>query len=67
MESLHRRGTAESARLEALLRKAEVRAMAAETALDQKAEEGRELTQICDELIARVEKSGGGDAEGRGQ
>ena len=58
VESQQRCNVGEIARLEALLRKAEVRATAAETALEQKTAEGKELSNICDDLIARVQKEG---------
>ncbi len=63
VDSLQRRGQTETARLEAMLRKTEMRVTSLETQLKQKQEEGTELTQICDELIAKV----GGEDNARGQ
>jgi len=46
----------EVAKLQALLRKAEMKVSTLERAVEEKARENRELTQICDDLIARVGK-----------
>merc|ERR1712179_586291 len=45
---------AEIAKLTALLRKAEMRVASLERSLEQKNRENKELTTICDELIAKV-------------
>jgi len=56
LEAAEKRSAAEVARAEAMLRKAEMRSTSAETALKQTANENKELTSICDELIARASK-----------
>jgi transcriptional regulator len=45
---------AEIARLTAILKKTEAKAASLERSVEQKIEENRELTSICDELIAKV-------------
>ncbi|XP_060596656.1 transforming acidic coiled-coil-containing protein 2-like isoform X3 [Ruditapes philippinarum] len=54
MEKLRRSTTAELARLEAALKKAELKTQGLERSLEQKVQENNELTAICDELIAKV-------------
>ena len=60
METFQRRGQAETTRLEALIRKAEMKSASLEKQLEQKEAESVELTKICDELIATVGGDGGG-------
>ncbi|KAL4231194.1 Transforming acidic coiled-coil-containing protein 2 [Mactra antiquata] len=57
MDKLRKSTTAEVARLEAALKKAELKIQGVERSLEQKVQENSELTAICDELIAKV----GGD------
>ena len=42
--------------MQAMVRKAEMKISALERAVEEKARENQELTQICDDLIARVGK-----------
>lgn len=53
---LQRNRESEVAKLQALLRKAEMRVTSLERTVEQKARENQELTKICDELIAQVGK-----------
>lgn len=48
---------AESAKLRALLKKAELRVSSLEITLEQKTKENQELMKICDELINKVGSS----------
>lgn len=57
IEKVRKVTTAEVARLEAALKKSELKISGLERSLDQKVKENDELTAICDELIAKV----GGD------
>lgn len=57
LESLRRSHQAESAKLHAMLKKAEVKASSLEEMLEQKIKENQELTAICDELIGKVGSS----------
>merc|ERR1719187_457976 len=54
LDSVQRSKAAEIAKLQALLRKAEMRVTSLERAVEQKTHENQELTTICDELIAKV-------------
>lgn len=56
LASLQRSREAEVAKLQAMVRKAEMKISALERAVEEKARENQELTQICDDLIARVGK-----------
>ena len=56
LTSLQRSREAEVAKLQAMVRKAEMKISALERAVEEKARENQELTQICDDLIARVGK-----------
>ncbi len=56
IDSLQRAREAESAQLQAMLRKAEMRVNNLERTVEQKVQENNELTAICDELIAKVGK-----------
>ena len=58
LDEIRRSRQSEIARLEALLRKAEMKVSSLERTVDQKSRENQELTVICDELIAKV--GGGG-------
>lgn len=49
-----RNNESEMVRLQAALRKAEMQAQSLEQTVEQKTKENRELTAICDELIAKV-------------
>ncbi|XP_049786608.1 uncharacterized protein LOC126188930 [Schistocerca cancellata] len=57
LESLRRSHQAESAKLHAMLKKAEIKASSLEEMLEQKIKENQELTAICDELIGKVGSS----------
>merc|ERR1712141_918080 len=54
IDSLSRSQDAEIARLTAMLKKTEMKATSLERSVEQKVKENDELTQICDELIAKV-------------
>jgi len=54
IENLSKSQDAEIARLTAMLKKAEMKAVSLERTVDQKNKENEELTAICDELIAKV-------------
>lgn len=54
IESLSKSQDTEVARLTAMLKKTEMKAVSLERTVDQKAKENEELTAICDELIAKV-------------
>ncbi|XP_053407888.1 transforming acidic coiled-coil-containing protein 2-like isoform X2 [Mercenaria mercenaria] len=54
MEKVRKTTTSELARLEAALKKAELKTQGLERSLEQKVQENSELTAICDELIAKV-------------
>ena len=56
LASIQRSREGEVAKLQAMLRKAEMRVATLERTVEEKARENRELTQICDELIAKVGK-----------
>jgi transforming acidic coiled-coil-containing protein 3 len=45
---------AEVTKLQAMLRKADMKVAALERTVEEKARENRDLAQICDELIAKV-------------
>jgi predicted nuclease with TOPRIM domain len=45
---------AETAKLKAMLKKAEVKTSSLEEMLEQKVKENQELASICDELISKV-------------
>ena len=54
IEHLSKSQDAEIARLTAMLKKAEMKAVSLERTVEQKNKENEELTAICDELIAKV-------------
>jgi len=54
IENLSKSQDAEIARLTAMLKKAEMKAVSLERTVEQKNKENEELTAICDELIAKV-------------
>ena len=54
LEEVQKGRAGEIAKLQALLRKAEMRVASLERTVDQKTSENDELTKICDELISRV-------------
>ena len=54
IENMAKAQETDVARLTALLRKTEMKTSSLERAVEQKAKENEELTQICDELIAKV-------------
>ena len=54
IESLSKTQDTEIARLTAMLKKAEMKAVSLERCVEQKNKENEELTNICDELIAKV-------------
>ena len=54
IENMAKSQETDVARLTALLRKTEMKTSSLERAVEQKAKENEELTQICDELIAKV-------------
>ncbi|XP_033756788.1 transforming acidic coiled-coil-containing protein 2-like isoform X2 [Pecten maximus] len=54
IEKVKRTTTADVARLEAAMRKSDLRVQGLEKTLEQKVQENQELTAICDELIAKV-------------
>ncbi|KAL3864662.1 hypothetical protein ACJMK2_006326 [Sinanodonta woodiana] len=54
MDKLRKSTTSEVARLEAALRKTDLKVQGLERSLEQKVKENHELTAICDELIAKV-------------
>ena len=56
IESFQKSRDAEVAQLQAMLRKADMRVNNLERTVDQKTQENTELTAICDELIAKVDK-----------
>ncbi|XP_021918042.1 uncharacterized protein LOC110829046 isoform X2 [Zootermopsis nevadensis] len=54
LDSVHRSQQAETAKLKAMLKKAEVKTSSLEEMLEQKVKENQELASICDELINKV-------------
>ncbi|XP_060068136.1 transforming acidic coiled-coil-containing protein 3-like isoform X2 [Ylistrum balloti] len=54
IEKVKKTTTADVARLEAAMRKSDLRVQGLEKTLEQKVQENQELTAICDELIAKV-------------
>lgn len=54
IENLSKTQDSEIARLTAMLKKAEMKAVSLERTVEQKNKENEELTTICDELIAKV-------------
>ncbi|PNF25490.1 hypothetical protein B7P43_G05932 [Cryptotermes secundus] len=54
LDSVRRSQQAETAKLKAMLKKAEVKASSLEEMLEQKIKENQELASICDDLISRV-------------
>ena len=54
IENLSKSQDTEIARLTAMLKKAEMKAVSLERTVEQKNKENEELTAICDELIAKV-------------
>ena len=54
IENLSKSQDAEIARLTAMLKKAEMKAVSLERTVEQKNKENEELTAICDELISKV-------------
>lgn len=54
IESMSKSQDSEIARLTAMLKKAEMKAVSLERTVEQKNKENEELTAICDELIAKV-------------
>ena len=54
LESVRKSRESELAKLQAMLRKAEMKVTSLERVVDQKTKENQELTKICDELIANV-------------
>lgn len=56
LEQVRKTREAEVAKLQAQLRKADMRVTSLQRTLDQKARENQELTKICDELIEKVGK-----------
>jgi predicted nuclease with TOPRIM domain len=57
LDSVHRSQQAETAKLKAMLKKAEVKTSSLEEMLEQKVKENQELASICDELINKVGSS----------
>ncbi|KAK3592475.1 hypothetical protein CHS0354_008284 [Potamilus streckersoni] len=57
MDKLRKSTTSDVARLEAALRKTDLKVQGLERSLEQKVKENQELTAICDELIAKTETS----------
>ncbi|XP_076461397.1 transforming acidic coiled-coil-containing protein 1-like isoform X2 [Babylonia areolata] len=55
LEKVKKTNASEMARLEAALRRAHVQLESMEASLEQKVKENKELTAICDELIAKVQ------------
>jgi predicted nuclease with TOPRIM domain len=51
---VHRNQQAETAKLKAMLKKAELKTSSLEEMLEQKVKENQELASICDELINKV-------------
>ena len=56
LASVQKSRESEIAKLHAIQRKADMRVTTLERTVEEKARENRELTQICDELIAKVGK-----------
>jgi transforming acidic coiled-coil-containing protein 3 len=56
LASVQKSRESEIAKLHAIQRKAEMRVTTLERTVEEKSRENRELTQICDELIAKVGK-----------
>lgn len=54
LEEIRKQNDSESVRLRAMLRKAELKSNSLAELVEQKTKENKELTQILDELIARV-------------
>lgn len=54
IENMSKSQDSEIARLTAMLKKAEMKAVSLERTVEQKNKENEELTAICDELIAKV-------------
>lgn len=54
LEAIRKQHDAESVKLKALLRKAELKSKSLEETVEQKMKENKELTKIIDEMIARV-------------
>ncbi|XP_021348617.1 transforming acidic coiled-coil-containing protein 1-like isoform X2 [Mizuhopecten yessoensis] len=54
IEKVRKTTIADVARLEAAMRKSDLRVQGLEKTLEQKIQENQELTEICDELIAKV-------------
>lgn len=54
LDSVRRSQQAETAKLKAMLKKAEVKTSSLEEMLEQKVKENQELASICDELISKV-------------
>jgi len=57
LDAVQKSKAGEIAKLQALLRKAEMRVTSLERAVEQKTHENQELTTICDELISKVGSS----------
>ena len=55
LSTIRKQNEAESVKLKALVRKAELKSKSLEETVEQKLKENKELTQIIDEMIARVE------------
>ena len=56
LENLQRQSRSEIAKMQAMLRKAEMRVTSLENTVTQKQKDNEELAIICDELIAKVGK-----------
>ena len=57
MEQIQRSKSAEVAKLQAMMRKADMRVSTLERTMEQKTRENKELTEICDDLISKVGSS----------
>lgn len=55
LNAIKKQNDAETLKLKALVRKAELKSKSLEETVEQKTKENKELTQIIDEMIARVE------------
>ena len=55
LSAIRKHNDAETVKLKALLRKAELKSKSLEETVEQKLKENQELTKIIDEMIARVD------------
>ena len=55
LANIRKNNEAETMKLKALVRKAELKSKSLEETVEQKLKENKELTQIIDEMIARVD------------